>query len=72
MEHKSDQPHRWDLECIEAGSAQHNKEAQKELTKYLKHNPTAVATRDKQRLEFKQLMERVIENLETCEGVPES
>jgi len=48
MDHKSDQPHRWDLECIETGSDQYNTQSMKEFTMYLKYNPTTAKKRENQ------------------------
>ena len=71
MEHMTDQPHRWDLDCIQADSAKHNKLELKRFTYYMKHNPSAKTDRDKQLEEFNEHMHRVISEYQMWPDVPE-
>jgi len=72
MEHITDQPHRWDLDCIQAGSPKHNKEELDTFNHYMKFNPSAKTLRDKQLEAFNKHMHDVISKYQVWPGVPEA
>jgi hypothetical protein len=71
MEHMTDQSHRWDLECIEAGSANHNTAELKAVKRYIRFNPTAKAIRARQLEEFNTFMQKHMDAHEAWPGVPD-
>ena len=69
MENITNQPHRWDLDCIEAGSASHNLAELKLFTKYIKNNPLVKLQMERHLHDFNEYMQQVIDNTETWTGV---
>ena len=71
MEHITDQPYPWDLECIQAGSPKHNKEELDKFNHYIKCNPSATILRDQKLETFNKHMDDVISKRQMWTDVPE-